>query len=199
MELVTAVIVTRGDVDLDPVLRSLPSEWSRVVWDNSKKKADMMVYGRYAPLRFEVETSHVYFQDDDVIVSDPLAIAAAWEPGHIVCNMPPAFRHDFYSDHALVGFGAVCETHLPEQAFSRFWAHPRATKVRQDLNPGGVVSDFFHRTCDVIVTALMPRILVDVPKENLPWATGESRMYRQPGHVGERQWMLKLARQVRDA
>jgi hypothetical protein len=195
---VSAVIVTRGDCDLSEILDSLPRDWPVVVWNNAEKKADLMVYGRYAPLRFEVETSHVYFQDDDVIVSDPRAIVAACEQGHVVCNMPPPFRHEFYRDHALVGFGAACEVALPLRAFSRFWQYATNIRPKEDLNPGGVVSDFFHRTCDVVFTALTPRILLDLPYRDLPWATDPSRMYRQPDHVGERARMLELCRQVRD-
>ena len=57
--------------------------------------------------------------------------------------------------------------------------------------PGdGILGEHFRRTCDIVLTALTPRVLVDVPKENLPWAEGEERMYRQPEHVGERKRML---------
>ena len=45
---------------------------------------------------------------------------------------------------------------------------------------------------------LTPHVWVDVPYVNMPWATADDRMYRQPGHTGERARMLELARKVRD-
>jgi len=125
---------------------------------------------------------------------------------HVVCNMPQEFRHDFYKDHALVGFGAVFHRDAPCRAFGHLF------KSEDCINPSldsflsfrlgdkyEFEGDFFRRTCDIVFTGLTPRVLVDVPKENLPWAEAESRMYRQPEHVSERTRMLELVRQVRDA
>src|SRR5687767_9179705 len=176
---VTGVIVTRGDVDLTEILESLP--FRTIVWDNSQVD-DLVVYGRYRACR-DVMTPLVYFQDDDCVVEDPMAIVAAHEPGHVVCNMPSEFRHDFYAEHALIGFGAVCEPWLPFRLFNRF--------------VNGV--EALHRDCDIVFTALTPRILVDVPVRNLSWATGPDRLYRQEGHVAKRAEILRLALAVRDA
>jgi hypothetical protein len=146
-------------------------------------------------------------------VSDPKALVRAWHESkdaaandaralwhespdnlreistgrHVVCNMPPEFRHDFYTDHALVGFGACFHRDAPERAFKNW-----------PIWPGGDI-DFFHRTCDIVFTALTPRVLVDVPKTNLWWAEDESRMWRQPAHIEERTRMLELVKKVRDA
>jgi hypothetical protein len=57
----------------------------------------------------------------------------------------------------------------------------------------------FLRTCDVVFTTLTPRVLVDVPKQDMAYATNSTRMYRQPGHLDERTRMLHLARKVRDS
>lgn len=87
---VSAIIVTRGDCDLQPILESLPEDWDRVVWDNSRgvyvngmklvtaPARDLTVYGRYAAIGY---ASHdlIYVQDDDCIVSDPQAIVEEWE------------------------------------------------------------------------------------------------------------------------
>jgi hypothetical protein len=185
---VTAVIVTRGNVPLDESMATLP--FKVIIWDNSQGE-DLGVYGRYQACR-DVMTPLVYFQDDDCVVEDPMAIVAAHEPGHVVCNMPQEFRHDFYADHALVGFGAVCEPWLPKRAFKQFREPIPGRPLRLRPVTGSP-------TCDVIFTALTPRILADVPVRNLPWATGPDRMYRQEGHVGERAETLRLALQVRDA
>ena len=56
----------------------------------------------------------------------------------------------------------------------------------------------FHRTCDVVFTALTERKLVDEPVQMLDYAYGEDRMYRQEGFHEERKQMLELALAVRD-
>jgi hypothetical protein len=96
---VSAIIVTRGDVDLGPILESLPSSWEVITWDNGdglvyrnaggsvvfgfpgdevfEVGSDLFVYGRYAAIEY---ASHnlIYVQDDDCIVSDPQAIVDRW-------------------------------------------------------------------------------------------------------------------------
>ena len=216
MDSVTAIVVTRGDVDMQPVLDSLPVEWEVLVWDNGEKAcyrepppnrywngADLSVYGRYAAIEY---ASHdlIYVQDDDVIVSDPQAIVDAWlrysevvendDPNddpceHVVANMPEEFR-PHYPDSALVGFGACFHRSLPETVFDR-WRLAGADNW--------VDAPTFRRCCDVVLTTLAPRVLVDVPKENREMASDPNRMWKQPGHVSERATVLNLARSVRDA
>lgn len=228
---VSAIIVTRGDVDLVPIVASLPEEWELLVWDNGCATlridkpgtsgdhfalvpvGDVSVYGRYAAIE-HAAGDVIYVQDDDVIVSDPRAIVAplidvmyrGYGPGNgvapflvglpVVCNMPPEFRHDFYADNALVGFGAAFHRAAPDRAFSRFMLSSHANGVLS--TEGG----FFDRTCDIAFTGLCDdvtggyRLLVDVPIEHLPYATGSDRMYRQPQHVGERTRMRELVREI---
>ena len=183
---VSAVIVTRGDVDLEPIIATIPLAWDLVVWDNSKRD-DLGVYGRYAALE-ECEHDVVYVQDDDC-VTDPVEIASAYEPGRIVSNMPHAFRRFYpHRDSCLLGFGAVFDRDLPVPAFKQFWGAP----IWNPVSYGD-----FCRTCDVVFAALVPHTRIDVPYENLPHATAPERMYQQPGHSAERRQMLKYARQVR--
>ena len=247
----SAIIVTRGNVDLAPVLESLPWEWEIVVWDNSHGYAnrqppggrdwntwtsigrgpnapDLSVYGRYAAIKY---ASHdlIYVQDDDVIVSDPQAIVDKWtkqQSEHnesetdqwrravdggeydaqeswtdwdgLVANMPQEFRHDGYTDSCLVGFGACFHRDLPGRAFQRWEASKYSSLERRGkVDPSH--STTFNRTCDVVFTALTPRVLVDVPITHREFASDPDRMWKQPGHVGERTRMLELARKVRDA
>ncbi len=228
---VSAVIVTRGDVDLSEILESLPNEWERIVWDNGfhgyphadvykdgddwrpdgppGKVTDLSVYGRYAAIEY-AKGDLIYAQDDDCIVSDPQAIVDTWlESGkypfdgrdspwgadprdyvdHVVCNMPANFRHAFYQEHALVGFGAVFHRDVPARAFGHFDSHyPPMTNQ----------TAFFYRTCDIVFTALTPRVLVDVDYQDMPWATAENRMWKQSYHREERAKMLELVLKVRD-
>lgn len=228
---VSAVIVTRGDVDLQPVVDTLPFEWELLVWDNGQGRLrginlqeskllakpidDCAVYGRYAAIEY---ASHdlIYVQDDDCIVSNPQAIvdglilqrvkhnasgfgnlveieSVEIDPSVVVCNMPQEFRHDFYQEHALVGFGAAFHRDTPARAFERYWRD-----YYGGPEPGVLDADHetFNRVCDVIFTALSPRVLVDVPKENLEHAYAPNRMYRQIEHLGERTRALEAARQV---
>lgn len=206
---VTAIIVTKGDVDLDPVLDSLPDEWEKIEWNNGaaavyahpppnwyRNASDLSVCGRYAAIEY---ASHdlIFVVDDDVIVSDPQAIVNAWQPGHVVCNMPQEFR-SHYPDSALVGFGSCFERDLPAQAFARY----EQTVPTLGLSNYGwslPPNERFLKCCDVVFTTLTPRILVDVPKTDREFASDPNRMWKQPGHVQERTRMLELARQVRDA
>jgi hypothetical protein len=232
MASVTAIVVTRGDVDMQPVLSSLPDKWEVLVWDNGAGRltrwfkndgvdngeqyepfwqfdmsvkpepvADLSVYGRYAAIEY---ASHdiVYVQDDDVIVSDPQAIVEQWKAvlantpqvdnrgDFVVCNMPQEFRHDFYVDHALVGFGAAFHRDAPERAFAKFTGSDTGYLITRDYL-------HLHRCCDIMFTGLTPRVLVDVPKTDLEYASDPNRMWKQPEHQGERQRMLDLVRSIR--
>lgn len=189
---VSAVLVTRGDVDVLPVIESLACFAEVLVWDNSCE-TDCSVFGRYAAIP-RAKHAVVYVQDDDCVL-EPEAfrlLLAGYEPDLLVANMPGEFRHRFYDDHCLVGFGALFDRALPARAFDRWYHAARHGLITYNL-------DVFKRTCDVIFTALTRYVLVDGPKVNLPWANDDSRMWKQPDHVGERTRMLELARRVRDA
>lgn len=196
---ISAVIVTRGDVDLAPVLHSLPQAWEKIVWDNSQR-TDLSVYGRYAAIA-ECEHELIYVQDDDCVL-EPDSIRALVELAlnrpsplqHVIANMPGRFR-PHYPDSALIGFGAIFQRDLPERAFEQFKRYHLWDSDKQMTEAEGAE---FRRTCDVVFTTLTPRILVDAPYADLPWASGPDRMYRQQTHVGERARMLELARAVRD-
>src|SRR2546423_8180622 len=111
----SAVLVTRGGVDLTPILNSLPAAVDDVViWDNSKRPEDLKVLGRYAAVT-EARHHAIYTQDDDCVV-DVAAVLATYEqapPGLVVANMPLAKRAEYavlcgqtYPGIALVGWGA---------------------------------------------------------------------------------------------
>lgn len=211
----TAIIVTRGDVCLEQILDSIPSEWETIVWDNGLGHAfrysppwqeqevlpgrDLSVFGRYAAIEYATHEL-IYVQDDDVVVSNPRAIVDQWAETRmtdfhetVICNMPQEFRHSFYDDHALVGFGAAFHRDQPQRAFDLFQEHNYGITfaLTSPTEPS-----WFHRTCDIVFTSLMPRVLVDVPKENLPWADDPGRMWKQPEHQAERARMLDLVKEV---
>jgi hypothetical protein len=225
---VTAILVTRGDVDMQPVIDSLPKGWEIVIWDNGEKRisrsdgwaevcTDLSVYGRYAAIE---DASHelIYVQDDDVIVSDPQAIvakliaehendAAGMLPrytDHIVANVPENFRHEFYRRHCLVGFGAAFHRDSPGRAFDYFKGAYGPSITREDgpdqyaLGDTFVVQGHFQRTCDIVFTGLSRFFMVDVPKVDREMASADNRMWRQKTHVAERSAMLDHVLPLRD-
>lgn len=204
---VSACLVTRGDVDMQPILDSLPKEWEKIVWDNSGSLVHRCrgvskwhsavpgcsVYGRYAAIEY---ASHdlIYIADDDCIVSDPQAIVDAWHDcpdpiSTVVCNMPAEFRHDGYVEHSLVGFGAAFHRDAPARAFGKFFGTDTGYLLTRDQR-------HFNRCCDIVFTALTPRVIVDIAKENLSYASDDNRMWKQQGHIEERARMLNLVRSL---
>lgn len=188
---ISACLVTRGDVDLEPILASLPMD-DVVVWDNSKRE-DLSVYGRYAAIA-EAKHPLIYVQDDDCVLPTESIERLFWESdssgdeyGRLVCNMPEPFRKTYYQRHALVGFGAVFHRSLPFKAFNRFCGSLGYSEFPQKW-PAKLL-----RTCDVVFTALTPYAIFDVPYENLSWANASYRMYHQEGHVQERLEILGTA------
>lgn len=189
---------------------------------------DLSVYARYAAIEY-ASYELCFTQDDDVIVSDPQAIVDAWFDGygfpcngcsgfrsalcndcegaardrtdHVVCNMPQEFR-PHYPDSGLVGFGAAFHRDAPQRAFERFsWRSGVGNKTWVAGASGQLYPEIarFRRRADNVFTVLTPRVLVDVPKTDREMASDPNRMWKQPGHEGEKQRMIELARQVRDA
>lgn len=214
---VSAIVVTRGNVELGEILDSLPEEWEWVVWDNGQRECkiypgehggrvrtvtvgDVSVFGRYAAIP-HTTGSVVYVQDDDVVVDSPTKVVDMWLVGawarrdYVTCNMPQEFRHGFYHDHALVGFGAAFHRDAPARAFKRF-AKWQALHSDVSEQVGPEADRRFYDTCDIVFTGLTTKMLVDVPKRNLPWATDPGRMYRQPQHQPDRSKMLEWVKQA---
>ncbi len=154
---VSAVIPTRGDVDLTPILESLPFQ-DVIVWDNSKRCRDYGIYARYAAIR-QAKNSVVVTQDDDLLVPCWLEILAAYQPGVLVCNYPEPW------DIPWVARGAIFDCDLPGRAFSKYLA-----KFPFDRY-------FTHRACDGIFALLTDDVVViDEGSEDLPHGFAEGRV-----------------------
>lgn len=196
------VVVTRGNCDMAPILHSVPQEMEVVIWDNSQRE-DLAVYGRYAAISL-TERPVILTTDDDVILPPDTftALLEAYEPGRVVANMPERFRHDFYEEHCLVGFGAIFDRELPDRAFKDYSTDQNSASASGSPYPALYLATtwdlLFPRCCDITFTALTPRTLVDLPYEEREFATGPDRMYRQAGHVGERGAMLKAALRAKE-
>lgn len=184
---VSAVIVTRGDVDLTPILDRLPFT-DIVIWNNAER-SDVKVYGRYAGI-LDAKHDTIYVQDDDCLVPAG-TLLEQYEPGERLCNMP-ASRTD-YTDSALLGWGAIFPRSEP--ALSAFNRYRRALGHQE----GWEMPDEFLRCCDVVFTTLCPFRRIDLGHENLPWATASNRMYTgEPDHYAIRARVLGEARRIRN-
>lgn len=172
------MLVTRGDVDLAPILETLPYG-EIVIWDNSKRPDDLGVYGRYEAI-FETTKPVIYFQDDDCIVRCHDELVAHYRPEEIVANMP-RWRWDDYPDSALLGWGCLLDRHTPFLAFARY--------LEQFPD-----CPLWRRRCDLVVAMLTPCTKYDFGLEQLPYASAPYRNYHQPGHYEERAELVEKIR-----
>lgn len=160
--MVTAVIPTRGDVDVSWIAARIP------VPEVIVKVSSCGLWGRYEAA-LQASNAIIYTQDDDCEV-DAQAVIDAYEPGVVTCNMPVAKRAEYPDGIALVGWGAVFDQALVRWAFSRY---------RFDID------DLFMRECDRVFTGLCPLKLVDVPFKHLPHAFGADRMGCERRHLAD--------------
>lgn len=168
---VDAIIVTRGNVDVQPIKKSLTDFRSTIVWDNSQGP-NMGPFGQFLAACYMAKSDVVYFQDDDC-VTFPWEIVARWEPGIIVCNMGTSGHGANYLNRAdkLMGFGSVFDKRLIKPTFEKYW----------DKFP---IDRITWREPGRIFTAMNTGIVkvVTVPVRNLPWATADDRLYKQEEH-----------------
>lgn len=156
---VTAVIPTRGDVDMHQIRASLEPFGEVIIWNN-RHGLDRQVYSRFMAA-MGAHNRVIYTQDDDCVV-DWRPILDAYEPGLVVCNMPED-RRAFYNDGMnLIGWGSV-------------WDRPLAG-VLGDYLQRFPYDDFFLRVPDRIFTKLNKCKLVDAPFKHLDHAYAADRM-----------------------
>lgn len=183
---VSAILVTKGDTDLQPILDLLPFD-DVVVWDNSQCE-DLKTYGRH---HAELFCKHdvVYHQDDDLLFRDFDGLLAAYRPGRITANMPsPWYEEMGYPEkrQVMLGAGSLIDKGLAEAAFNRYLA----------VYP---FDDDFLTYCDCIAGALIPSHRVDLGYEILPQASAPGRISTMPGCWERKQMMDDRAFAIRDA
>jgi hypothetical protein len=165
------VLVTTGTVDIEPVVQSLKDAGlgDVLVYDNSHG-ADWKVYGRYIIASVFTNTQVVYVQDDDCIVPVQ-AIVEAWEPGTLLCNMPPEHQAKCRKQGgiSLVGFGAVFSRELIN-------FQPYLDRYPQD--------ELFLRECDRVFTYLNRAVTrwTDKGVTHREFASDNSRMWKERRH-----------------
>lgn len=144
---VTACIVTRGDVDLQPILETLIFP-EVIVWDNSHRP-DWKVAGRYMAALL-APTYWVYWQDDDTIVRPDTQRALLDEyEGQldIVANWGHGENHAGYDDLPLVCGGAIADWRASWEAIGRYGAEyplDNSFKYEADFAIGVLYDDWRH-------------------------------------------------------
>jgi hypothetical protein len=167
---VSAVLVTRGDVDISTILNSLPFD-DVVVWDNSQRE-DLKCYGRFAAIT-ECKYDHIYVQDDDVLV--PVAeLLRKYDGKGIHANR----RLD--EQYRFLGLGAIFPRRFVNVFYKYLAAHPK--------------DEDFYRAADVVFTEMNPYHSVWLGYLDFPWATADNRMYKQPDHYRVRNKLIARAR-----
>lgn len=182
---VTACLVTRGDVDLRPIIDTLIFD-TVIVWDNSVRE-DRKTAGRYYATD-EAKTKVVYYQDDDVIVprATQLALLDAYEPGIPTAVYAHGETPDGYDDLPLVGAGALVDRELPWTAIGVYGSLAAA-------------DESFDYYCDFAIGVLYPIFKqVRLPFEILPVAEDPSRLCNQPWASEMKLLVTERARAIRD-
>ncbi len=180
---VTACLVTRGDVDLEPILNTFPDYADVIVW--GPDRPEWHVLGRYLAM-FEATTAVVYTQDDDCIFRHHAELCAEYEPGVLVSTYGHGENPDGYDDMALVHGGAIMDVELPLRAFDRYlewWPWDEG----------------FMREADMINGTITPHRHVSLPFEiRMDIATRPNRMCNQPWQKSLKLEITNRARKVRD-
>lgn len=189
---VSAVIVTKGDVDLAPILDSLIFP-DIVVWDNSVQ-ANEMTYGRVLAAG-KARSEIVYSQDDDIIHSpeNQMKILASYRQDYLTGCMWPEWSagakaqgiENGYDDLVFPGSGSITHREL--------WFD-----CAQEYLAEWPFDDFFRLWSDTIIGVIAPTIQLDIRFGELPQADLKNRMAHLPNAVELKTEAIRRARDIRD-
>lgn len=180
---VTAVLVTRGNVDMAPIIDPLPFN-DVVVWDNSRRPEDLGPFGRYAAIR-EARNPVIYWQDDDVLFDRFDDLLAAYRPGMCVTNMDAAWVEGAgYGDFvSMQGAGSLCDAWLPERVFAEYREH----------HPD---DDDFLIEADFVFGCLVPFARVDVGYRTREFTDDADRLYTQVWQQSKKREAIERCRAI---
>ena len=189
---VTAVLVTRGNVDLTPILDSLIFD-DVVIWDNSCEPTDEMTYGRALAIG-RGKHAVIYSQDDDIIHSpdNQRRLLAEYQPGVLTGCMWAEWSAgakeqgipDGYDDLVFAGSGSIYDHDIPAIAVNRYLAHYP-------------FDAFFRLWADTIVGILAPNRQIDMRFDALPEAEADYRMCNLQNGIALKREAIRRARMVR--
>ena len=118
---VAFVLVTRGDVDIEPILETLPPVAETIIWDD-RERGSKGCYGRWLATE-ETDCPVILFQDDDLIFTAHEQLLASYEPERITTNMPsPWYEQTGYAEWGvgLVGAGSLVPRGLHKPAVAAY-------------------------------------------------------------------------------
>lgn len=179
---VTACLVTRGDVDVTPILDTLPYR-NVLVWDNSRRD-DLRTFGRYAVMH-DAGTEVVYFQDDDVIFRHHDRLLAQYRRDRTNAVYAHGDTPAGYEDVPLVGAGALAHRSQIDLAIARYLEWFPA-------------DDDFLYYCDFAVGPLVPFRQLHLPFEIRDVAYNGRRLADEPWAREAKVRVCNQARWVRD-
>ena len=143
---VTACLVTRGDVNMHPILESLLGYREVIVWDNSIRP-DWKVAGRYTAM-LQASTDWIYLQDDDTIVPRSTQSALLYADGYdCVANWGHGKDPLGYDDLPLVCGGAIVSRWAAWEAIARYgelWPLDDSFKYEADFIIGTLYRVWRH-------------------------------------------------------
>ena len=115
---VSACLITRGDVDMAPILETLPYD-EVLIWDGTVERDEHPgTYGRYELMR-EAKHDVIYTQDDDCIFQWHHDQLLAYWTGGITAVYGHGDNPDGLEDVALVHGGAMIDRDACLASFDR--------------------------------------------------------------------------------
>lgn len=180
---VTACLITRGDVDMEPILDTLPYD-EVLIWNGQERDEQPGTFGRYELMR---EATHdvIYTQDDDCIFREHDTLRRLWSEG-IVAVYGHGENPDGLEDVALVHGGALIDRDACLRSFDRYLEHwPK--------------DDGFYREADMISGTITPSRQYHLGYTiRMKIAQHPSRMCNQPWQRDLKHKITNQARMVRD-
>jgi hypothetical protein len=177
---VTAVIPTRGDVDLAPVLDRI----DRVADEVVIATGPLGTYERYLAME-RAKNPVIFTQDDDVLVPRRAELVEHFD-GRMLCNMDPAWiERGPYHACGLNGMGGMLYRESWKPAVYKYLRRYPEDRL-------------FYDWCDIVVGVLTPFKVVDLgysPREAAEWP---NRLSRVNGNREAKHMMIARCLELRD-
>lgn len=181
---VSACLVTRGNVPMQPIIDTLGWCDEILVWDN-RVEIDLKVFGRYECVK-RASNSVIYWQDDDVIFTEHEKLLAAYDPDYHTANNAHGPNTGGYDDLALSAAGALINRALIQPAWEEWFDH------YPSLTNDGMLYE-----ADFIFGILTPFKQIDLPYTRL-YVDDDTRLCRQPWQEELKLKYTNMAREIRD-
>lgn len=168
---ITAIVITRGNVDMTEILESLPYPDVQIV--TRVTEGDHKILNRYLAIA-DTDTPFLYYQDDDIVFTrhKELMEAHGNRTDLFTSNMPSPWWDQMYADKAiaLTGAGCIMPRELPWKAFGHY-----LTRYPCD--------ELFEIYCDLVMGGLTPYHRIDLGFKILPCASDPGRIWTTPGQI----------------